>query len=51
VGRPPVGAVGPRGGRLVCMRDIFILNEIRAQDEIYIFVGTLRLKCEALFIL
>jgi hypothetical protein len=27
--RTPGGAVGPRGGgRVVCMRDIFIVNEI-----------------------
>jgi len=35
------GAVGPLGGAFICMRDIFILNEIWAQDKIYILVGTL----------
>jgi hypothetical protein len=29
------------GRRMVCMRGIFILNEIWAQHEIYILVGTL----------
>jgi hypothetical protein len=28
------------GGRVVCMRDILVLNEMWAQDEIYILVGT-----------
>jgi hypothetical protein len=44
VGRapPPWGAVGPVGGALVvCMKNIFILNEIWAQDKIYILIGTL----------
>jgi hypothetical protein len=27
------------GARVVCMRDIFILNEIRTQDKLYILVG------------
>jgi hypothetical protein len=39
--RPGV-AVGPLGGaRVICMRDIFILDEIWTQDNIYILVGTL----------
>jgi hypothetical protein len=42
---PPLpGAVGPLGGgggRVVCMRDVFILNEIWTQDKIRILVGTL----------
>jgi hypothetical protein len=40
---PREGAVGPlgRGGRVICMRDIFIRIEIWAQDEIYILAGTL----------
>jgi hypothetical protein len=29
------------GTRVVCVRDLFTLNEIWAEDEIYIFVGTL----------
>jgi hypothetical protein len=29
------------GARFVCMGDIFILNEIWAQDKIYILIGTL----------
>jgi hypothetical protein len=38
VGRtPPGGAVGPLGGRLEWMRDIFMLNEIRTQEK-YLFV-------------
>jgi hypothetical protein len=36
------GAVGPPGkAPVVSMRDIFILNKIWAQDEIYILVCTL----------
>jgi hypothetical protein len=31
----------PVGGRVVCIRDIFILNKIWAEDKIYILVGTL----------
>jgi hypothetical protein len=34
----PTGFSGGLG--LACMRDIFILNEIRTQDKIYILVGT-----------
>jgi hypothetical protein len=41
-GAPPLG--GRRwfsgGDRVVCMRYIFILNEIWAQDKMYILVGT-----------
>jgi hypothetical protein len=43
VGHAPLGgAVGPLGGkaRVVCMRDIFILNKIWIQNKIYILVGT-----------
>jgi hypothetical protein len=29
------------GARVVCIRDIFILNEIRAQGKIHILTGTL----------
>jgi hypothetical protein len=29
------------GGRIECMRDIFILNEIWVQGKIYILIGTL----------
>jgi hypothetical protein len=36
---PPGGAVGPVGRAwVVCMRDIFILNEIWVQDKMYILV-------------
>jgi hypothetical protein len=35
------GAVGSLGARVVCMRVMFILNEIWAKDKIYILVGTL----------
>jgi hypothetical protein len=42
VGRAPRGALLVLlGRRVVCMRDIFILNEIWVQDKIYILVGTL----------
>jgi hypothetical protein len=45
-GAPP-GALfilcGGGEARVVCMRNILILNEIWAQDKIYIFVGTLLL--------
>jgi hypothetical protein len=37
----PVGAVGPLGERVVSKTDLFIFNEILAQDKIYILVGTL----------
>jgi hypothetical protein len=41
---PPGAAVGPlREAQVVCMRDIFILNEIWAQDKIHI-VGRLGLN-------
>jgi hypothetical protein len=43
VGRSPLGGgvFSPRGGgRVVCMRDIFTLNEIWAQGKIYILIGT-----------
>jgi hypothetical protein len=42
-GPPPGGgAVGPLGeGRVYCIRDIFILNEIWMQGKIYILIGTL----------
>jgi hypothetical protein len=30
-----------RGPRVVCMRNIFIFNEIWAKDKIYILLGTL----------
>jgi hypothetical protein len=29
------------GGRVLCMRDIFVLNEILTGDKIYILVSTL----------
>jgi hypothetical protein len=36
------GTVSPLGGGGdICMRDIFILNEIWALDKVYISVGTL----------
>jgi hypothetical protein len=35
------GAVSPLGRKVVYMTDIFILNDIWAQDKIYILVGTL----------
>jgi hypothetical protein len=39
---PRGGVVGPLGGgRVVCMKDIFILDEIWAQHKTYIVVGTL----------
>jgi hypothetical protein len=43
VGPPPLGGctLGPRGGGVVCMRVIFILNEIWTEDGIHILVGTL----------
>jgi hypothetical protein len=37
---PPGGAVGPLEGAR-CMSVIFIFNEIRTQDKIYILVGGL----------
>jgi hypothetical protein len=38
---PRRGVSGPLGGgRVVCMRDIFILNEILAQHKTYPLVGT-----------
>jgi hypothetical protein len=38
-GAPPGGAVGLLGGRgVVYMKDIFILNEIWAQDKIYSYM-------------
>jgi len=37
-GAPPGALLGTR---VVCKRDIFTLNEIRAQDKIYTSVGTL----------
>jgi hypothetical protein len=33
--------VGPLAGLVVCVRDIFILNEIWAQDKICILINTL----------
>jgi hypothetical protein len=40
-GAPPRGgSVGPLGARFVYVRDILILNEIWAQDKIYISVPT-----------
>jgi hypothetical protein len=40
-GPPPGGRCWSSGGaRVVCMRDIFILNEIWAQHKTYILVGT-----------
>jgi hypothetical protein len=33
-GRPPGGASGPVGGRVFCMTDIFIVNEIWTQSKI-----------------
>jgi hypothetical protein len=39
----------PGGAQVVCMRAIFILNEIWTQDKIYILVGTL-LGCNILLI-
>jgi hypothetical protein len=40
---PPGGGIGPLGGGGVdCVRNIFILNEILVQGNIYIFlIGTL----------
>jgi hypothetical protein len=38
--RPIGGAVGPLGAR-VCLKDIFILNEIWAKDKIFFLIGTL----------
>jgi hypothetical protein len=35
VGRPPEACRSSGGGASFCMRDIFVLNEIRAQDDIY----------------
>jgi hypothetical protein len=43
VGGDPWGALLELWGgemRVVCMRDIFILNEISVQDKIYHLVGT-----------
>jgi hypothetical protein len=39
VGRPPplLGAFLALMGRVVCMRDKFILNETQVQEKIYIF--------------
>jgi hypothetical protein len=42
--RPPLGGGALLvfgGGRVVCMRDIFILNEIWTQEKVCILVGTL----------
>jgi hypothetical protein len=41
-GAPAGGAVGPAGGggRVVCVGDKFILNEIWAKDKRYNFEGT-----------
>jgi hypothetical protein len=48
VGAPPGGAVGSLGydARVFCMRDIFILNKIWAQDKIcrLLLVGILLFK-------
>jgi hypothetical protein len=43
VGRAPGrrGAVGRVGGD-ICIRDIFTLKAIRAQDKIYVLEGNLR---------
>jgi hypothetical protein len=42
---PPPGGGGrcwsSEGAQIVCLRDIFILNEMWAKDKIYILVGTL----------
>jgi hypothetical protein len=38
---PNCEARSPRRERVVCMRDLFILNEIWAQDKIYILIGTM----------
>jgi hypothetical protein len=40
---PAWGAVGGLGGggRVFCMKNIFILNKVWTQDKIYILVGTL----------
>jgi hypothetical protein len=38
---PPPWALLFLWGRVVCMRDIFILNETWAQHKAYILVGTL----------
>jgi hypothetical protein len=39
---PPWGRSWSFGGeRIVCTRDIFILDEIWAKDKMYILVGTL----------
>jgi hypothetical protein len=43
VGRDRLGGtVGPLGrGRVDCIRDIFILNEMWVQGKAYILIGTL----------
>jgi hypothetical protein len=53
VGRAPRGVVGHLGGgaQVVDMRDIFILNEIEAQDKIYFGRHFAWLKYEAWSIL
>jgi hypothetical protein len=38
VGPPPGALLAPRRVRFLCMRDIFILDEIWKQDKIYILV-------------
>jgi hypothetical protein len=42
LGAPPGSAAGPLGGggRVVCMRGIFILNEIWVKNKICVLVGT-----------
>jgi hypothetical protein len=39
-GRGAVGPLGVGGSPVVCMRDVFISNEIWAQGKIYILVVT-----------
>jgi hypothetical protein len=49
-GAPPRrGAVGPVRGRAICIRDIFILKEIWAQDKIYFGKHFAWFKYEACF--
>jgi hypothetical protein len=36
-----VGCAPPGGARVVCMRDIFVLNEMWVQDKTYILGGFL----------
>jgi hypothetical protein len=49
-GAPPGSAVGPLGGRVVCMRGIFILNEILVKDKMCFGRHCAWLKYEICFI-